>query len=115
VTADDVSKQRAWIRQQQPGTAAGAALPHAIRFNDDRPEPRHRARIRRGAAGETAANDDHVAGVLAAKTGEIRSTGAGELKDPRRLAVTGGHQINAKCKMRNANGNGRESALIRTI
>jgi hypothetical protein len=95
---DHIAKERGGIRKQQPRTPSRAPLSHTFAFDDERLEPGHRARVCRGAAGQAATNDDDIARVLAANARKVRSACAGELGDPRRLAVTGGHQKNATPK-----------------
>jgi len=102
--ADDISEEHPGIRQQQPRTPSGTAEPDAVTLDDERPQARGRTRVGGGAASQSAANDDDVGGVLAAKPWIIGTPFAGESVDPGRDAVTCTHEMqNAKCE--NSKGN----------
>jgi hypothetical protein len=94
----EIAERRPGFGQQQPAASPRTSLPDAIPVDENRLQTRHRTRVGRGAAGEAAADNHDIAGMLAAEAWEFGSSRFGELSDPRRLAVPSGHQRNATPK-----------------
>ncbi len=73
VRRHDIAKLRPRIGQQESCAATGAAVPDTVPFEEDRTQTGGRTRMRDGAAGQSAADDDDVGRVVTSKPREIRS------------------------------------------
>ena len=82
VCLGDVSEGHTRIGQQQTGAAPGAARSDPIGLEYEGTHARLRARVRRRAAGQAAANDDDIGRVLAPKPRIVRTPCGGKGVDP---------------------------------